>query len=535
MKPDDKESGKKSDLLVKNHAVVIGIKEEVEIKHSKTNEPDREANIVDGTNNNIDVMNHEDEVESMQPNIEEKDTESNLLENTHPNVISIKEKDEDERSGEREQDRESNFVEDADTNIDDKDIGEMVECMQPDIKESDTKADLLVKVHSIVIDIIEEVVDEHSETKEPIQKSEIKNITSWRDVPKPLTATVCTKHTWNVGWSKGTAVLPTDKEKETVEEHLDSNATGGASGQIKIIADATNETDSESLKNIRLSNGRLEDDASTDFLEISEDKDQTNVTIRSQRTAHLDDWLSDEETDEIIYKVKNVINGKTAVKNAESHGETVKGTKEPDWNSNDLKVTNIDIVDIDQKETIEHMQPDVERSDTEPDPLAKTQPGVINRMKESGGKHSGSNEPNWKSNLLEDISIEIDDMSQGKMIVSILPDVERSDTKSDLLAENHCIVTGQKGEGKFSERIGPDQTSILSEDNSMNSDDMNQGDMVEEICSVGITQGKVIKGEYTRIEKPDRASIPLVKFRPLTKAKITSIPRKKSICVCFLK
>ena len=97
MKPDDKKSGKKSDLLVKNHAVVIGIKEEVEIKHSKTNEPDREANIVDGTNNNIDVMNHEDEVESMQSNIEGKDTESNLLENTHPNVISIKEKDEDER------------------------------------------------------------------------------------------------------------------------------------------------------------------------------------------------------------------------------------------------------------------------------------------------------------------------------------------------------------------------------------------------------------------------------------------------------
>ena len=119
----------------------------------------------------------------------------------------------------------------------------------------------------------------------------------------------------------------------------------------------------------------------------------------------MDDWLSDEETDEIIYKVKNVINGKTAVdkkekadafgilqeivtdaqhsldfafaagtsattmyiarsnavKNVESHGKTVKGTKEPDWNSNDLKVTDIDIVDIDQKETIEHMQPDVQR------------------------------------------------------------------------------------------------------------------------------------------------------------------------------
>ena len=83
------------------------------------------------------------------------------MENTHPNVISIKEKDEDERSGEREQDRESNFVEDADTNIDDKDIGEMVEGMQPDIKESDTKADLLIEAYPIVINIIEEVVEEH--------------------------------------------------------------------------------------------------------------------------------------------------------------------------------------------------------------------------------------------------------------------------------------------------------------------------------------------------------------------------------------
>ena len=108
---------------------------------------------------------------------------------------------------EKEPDRDSNSVEDTDANIDDMNNGEMVEGMQPDIKESDTKADLLVEAHSIVINIIEEVVDEHSETKEPIQKSEIKNITSWRDVPKPLTATVCTKHTWNVGWSKGFWIL----------------------------------------------------------------------------------------------------------------------------------------------------------------------------------------------------------------------------------------------------------------------------------------------------------------------------------------
>ena len=65
MQPDDKESGTKSDLLVKNHSVVIGIKEEVEDKHSRTNKPDLKANMVEGTNKNIDVMNHGDEVESM--------------------------------------------------------------------------------------------------------------------------------------------------------------------------------------------------------------------------------------------------------------------------------------------------------------------------------------------------------------------------------------------------------------------------------------------------------------------------------------
>ena len=67
------------------------------------------------------------------------------------------------------------------------------------------------------------------------------------------------------------------------------------------------------MKNIRLTNDRLEDDASTDFSDISEDEYQTGVTIRSLRTAQADDWLSDEKSDEVIYKVKKVINGKTAI------------------------------------------------------------------------------------------------------------------------------------------------------------------------------------------------------------------------------
>ena len=111
---------------------------------------------------------------------------------------------------------------------------------------------------------------------------ELKVITSWGDEPKTLPATVCTNLTSNVGWSIGTAVLPTDEhsaieirpcdipksmredevdqseQEEAIEEHLDKNETGGASGSVKITADATNETDPESLKNIRLKMKDLE-------------------------------------------------------------------------------------------------------------------------------------------------------------------------------------------------------------------------------------------------------------------------------------
>ena len=86
---------------------------------------------------------------------------------------------------------------------------------------------------------------------------------------------------------------------------------------MKITADATNETDSESLKNIRLKNERLGDDTSTDFSEISDDEDQIGATIRRLRTAHPDDWLSDEKAEGIIHKVRKVINDKTATEKRE--------------------------------------------------------------------------------------------------------------------------------------------------------------------------------------------------------------------------
>ena len=110
---------------------------------------------------NIDVMNQGDKVESMQPNIEEPDTESGLLAKSHPIVIGIKEEDEGEYPGAKEPYRESDFDGDTNTNVDDKNDGEMVEGLQPEIKESDTKADLVEEAHSIIINMIEEVVDEH--------------------------------------------------------------------------------------------------------------------------------------------------------------------------------------------------------------------------------------------------------------------------------------------------------------------------------------------------------------------------------------
>ena len=52
---------------------------------------------------------------------------------------------------------------------------------------------------------------------------------------------------------------------------------------------------------------------STDFSEISDDKEQNSITIRRLRTAYSDEWLSDEKAEEIIHKVKKVINGKTDI------------------------------------------------------------------------------------------------------------------------------------------------------------------------------------------------------------------------------
>ena len=61
-----------------------------------------------------------------------------------------------------------------------------------------------------------------------------------------------------------------------------------------------------------MANDRLEDEASTDFSEISEDENQTGNTIRSLRTLHPDDWMSEEKAIQVLHKLQKVINGNTA-------------------------------------------------------------------------------------------------------------------------------------------------------------------------------------------------------------------------------
>ena len=218
-------------------------------------------------------------------------------------------------------------------------------------------------------------MDEHSETNETDQKSEFKSNTFWGDEPKPSPATACTNLIGNEGWPEGAVILPTNEdstskigqndtlrpkkeervslseEEKTVEEQSDDDAIDGASGQIKIMADATDETDSKPLKNTRLANDRLKDDASTICLEVSEEESQTDDAIRSLRTAHSDGWLSNENPNEVIYNVVKVVNDKTA-----TDKEMKADAKEPDQDLNDLESTDMKIVDMDGENTIKNMQ-----------------------------------------------------------------------------------------------------------------------------------------------------------------------------------
>ena len=149
----------------------------------------------------------------------------------------------------------------------------------------------------------------------------LKIINTWGDNPKPLPATVCTNLTRNVGWSMAKKALPIDEDsaieispsdipmskledeidqsdvEDTPEDPVGEVTKNGASGRIKILPDGTNnKTDTESMNIIRIMNDKFEDNASTDLSEINENETQTGKTVRILRTAHPDDWLTDEKT-----------------------------------------------------------------------------------------------------------------------------------------------------------------------------------------------------------------------------------------------
>ena len=86
----------------------------------------------------------------------------------------------------------------------------------------------------------------------------------------------------------------------------------GATGRVMIVPDATNnETDMESMNNIRIMNDNLNDNASSDMSDISEDEPQAGAAIRKLRTSHPDDRLTDEKAEQALRTMKGVIQGNT--------------------------------------------------------------------------------------------------------------------------------------------------------------------------------------------------------------------------------
>ena len=58
-------------------------------------------------------------------------------------------------------------------------------------------------------------------------------------------------------------------------------------------------------------NDNLNDDASSDMSEISEDEPQTGAKVRKLRTSHPDDRLTDEKAEQALKSLKGVIQGNT--------------------------------------------------------------------------------------------------------------------------------------------------------------------------------------------------------------------------------
>ena len=99
-----------------------------------------------------------------------------------------------------------------------------------------------------------------------------------------------------------------DNIEEIPEDQLGDEENYGATGRVKIIPDATiNEADTESMRNIRIMNANLDEDALSDISEVSEDDPQTGATVRKMRTSNPEDVLTDEKAEQVLRTLEEVI------------------------------------------------------------------------------------------------------------------------------------------------------------------------------------------------------------------------------------
>ena len=155
--------------------------------------------------------------------------------------------------------------------------------------------------------------------------------------------------------------------------------------------DVTDRTDSKPLDNLRLANDMLKDDAPTDCLEVSEKENPADDATRSPRTVYSDNWVSNENRNEVFHKAVKVVSDKAT------------DTMKPDRDLNVIENTNMKIADTDKKETIEHIKYYVEKSN------------------ESEGEQSEANWPSWRSTPVEDTSRNSNDkfpVDKGEKICS---------------------------------------------------------------------------------------------------------------------
>ena len=99
----------------------------------------------------------------------------------------------------------------------------------------------------------------------------------------------------------------------------------GATGRVMIVPDAkNNETNTESMNNIRIMNDNLNDDASSDMSEISEDEPQAGATVREMRTSNPEDILTDEKAEDALRILEKVVQNKANENQDEKNEGSIK-------------------------------------------------------------------------------------------------------------------------------------------------------------------------------------------------------------------